>query len=106
MFECDNRRVSDLLSNALLYYTYLPLVVGSIVSESKPIISISTAEFILIQTLRQIKYSPFINTIVGALLLDRIPNTVKRAVQRDIGKELETFSSRWKIKLPIHYNLT
>jgi hypothetical protein len=48
IFDCDNREVSDLMSNALLYYCYLPAVLGSIVSESKPLISISTAEYLLI----------------------------------------------------------
>jgi hypothetical protein len=33
IFECDNRTASDLLSNSLLYYCYLPVVLGSIVSE-------------------------------------------------------------------------
>jgi hypothetical protein len=43
IFDCDNRSISDLLTNALLYYCYLPLVLGSIVCEGKPIISLSTA---------------------------------------------------------------
>ena len=43
VFDCDNRAVSDLLANALLYYCYMPVVLGSLVSENRPILSISTA---------------------------------------------------------------
>jgi hypothetical protein len=32
-----------LLSNSLLYYCYLPVIIGSIACESKPMIALSTA---------------------------------------------------------------
>lgn len=56
IYECDNRAVSDMLTNALLFYCYFPVVLGSLASETKPIISISTAQFILIQTFSHLKY--------------------------------------------------
>lgn len=43
VFDGENRTVSDLLSNTLLFYCYLPAVVGSISCESKPVIALSTA---------------------------------------------------------------
>lgn len=55
IFEINNLVVNALLSNALLHYCYLPMIVGSVVNvEMKPKISISTALIILILTFKQI----------------------------------------------------
>lgn len=106
VFECDNRAVSDVLSNALLFYCYLPVVLGSIASENKPIISINTAQFILIQTFSHIKYQPFVNTLVASLLLSKVPYQVKNAITVYPEKDPGTYSFKWNIKLGIHYSVS
>ncbi|TNV84769.1 hypothetical protein FGO68_gene16079 [Halteria grandinella] len=103
VFECDNRIVSDLLSNALLHYCYLPVVLGSLASEQKPLISISTAEFILIRTLHHIKYQPFVNTIVGALLLDKIPANIMRGIEVYPECQMEGYSYKWRHVMGVQY---
>jgi hypothetical protein len=100
IFECDNREVSDILSNSLLYFCYLPAVLGSIPSETKPILSISTAEYVLVQTFARLKYQPFINTIVGCILLDKIPRTLKREIFNYHKKDPISYRSKWVNKLP------
>jgi hypothetical protein len=100
IFECDNREVSDILSNSLLYFCYLPAVLGSIASETKPILSISTAEYVLVQTFGRLKYQPFINTIVGCILLDKIPRTLKRGIFNYQKKDPISYRSKWVNKLP------
>lgn len=102
VFECDNRVVNELLANSLLHFCYLPVVLGSIASEQKPIISISTAEFLLIRTLHHIKYQPFVNVLVGALLLDKVPRNIMRGIEVYPECQLSTYSYKWKQRLAVH----
>ncbi len=100
IFDCDNREVSDIMSNTLLYFCYLPAVLGSIGSENKPILSISTAEYVLVQTFGRLKYQPLINTIVGCILLDKIPKTLKRGIFNYPKKYPQSYKSKWVNTLP------
>lgn len=46
--------VSTLLCNALSHYCYMPMIVGSLICNKSPIISISTAQYMLILTFKNI----------------------------------------------------
>jgi len=87
------------MSNTLLYYCYLPLVVGSIACESKPIIALSTAQFILIQTFSRIKYLPVINTLVGSLILNKVPRTIKQDTMTYPECDPSTYSYKWRYRI-------
>jgi hypothetical protein len=105
IFEVENNTVSTLLCNALLYYCYLPIVVGSLVCVTqKPMISISTSLFILIHTFKSIQYQPLINTIVASLLLDKLPAPIKHAIEVYPEKQPTNFRYKWMLRLPVHYN--
>jgi hypothetical protein len=94
------------MSNALLFYCYLPLVVGSIACESKPIIALSTAQFILMQTFSRIKYLPIINTLVGSLILNKVPRIIKQATMTYPESDPSTYSFKWRYQLPSQITAT
>jgi hypothetical protein len=106
VYDCDNRAVSDLLTNALLHYCYLPVVLGSLATENRPILSISTAQFILIQTFARFRYQPLVNTLVGALLLERIPRSIKKAIEHYPESDPVSYKFKWMLKLPVHTSLS
>jgi hypothetical protein len=76
LFDEENVNLlsKKLMSDALLHYVYFPQVVGSILNtNSPPLVSISTALYIILQTQRQFKYNPLINSISIALMHQSIP---------------------------------
>ncbi|CDW77693.1 UNKNOWN [Stylonychia lemnae] len=104
VFEVDNKIVSDMLANCLLHYCYLPVVVGSLVCiQQKPIISISTSQYVLIQALINIKYQPFTNVLVASLLLQEIPKVIKREVEIYPEVQPQNYKYKWMMKLPFQY---
>ncbi len=49
IFASGDENINRMLSNALLHYSYLPIVVGSLCSmRKKPIISLNTCLYVLI----------------------------------------------------------
>lgn len=100
IFECDNSTVSDMLTNSLLFYCYYPVILGSLASETKPIISISTAQFILIRSFSVFKYQPLVNSVVGALLLDRVPRSVLTAIDKYPDRDPSTYKFKWRLRQP------
>jgi len=98
VFDCDNQLVGDLLTNALLFYCYFPVVLGSLAAETKPIISISTAQFVLMRSFAIFRYQPLVNSIVGALLLDRVPECFLTAIDKYPDRDPATYTFRWRLK--------
>eukprot|EP00347_Sterkiella_histriomuscorum_P015039 403358539 len=106
IFEVDNQVINDMLANCLLHYCYLPVVLGSLVSVSqKPLISINTAQYTLIQTFMNLKYQPLINTIVASLLLHKLPVIIKNQIEctSDLQKQATSYRFKWMMKLPNYY---
>lgn len=100
VFECGNRPAAELLANALLFYCYFPVVLGSLAAETKPIISISTAQFVLIRTFHVCRFQPLVNSIVAALLLDRVPPAFLEAVDKYPDRDPATYSFKWRLRQP------
>lgn len=79
-----NKTVVKLLTNALLHYCYLPVVMPALVGATKsfnaPKISISTALFMVTLTFKQIKSQPLHNALALILIHDRIPLGFKRLI--------------------------
>lgn len=93
-----------MLANSLLYYCYLPVVLGSLVCISqKPMISINTAQYVLIQAFMNIKYQPLVNTVVAALLLNKLPSVIKKAIEHYPEIQPMSYRYKWMIKLANHY---
>ena len=45
------------------------------------------------------------NTIVGALLLEKIPRSIKKAIEKYPESDPASYKYRWMLKLPVHYTL-
>ncbi len=106
VFDCENKTVSDLLTNSLLFYCYLPCVVGSIACESKPVIAMSTAMYVLMQSFSRVKYQPFINTLVGSLILNKVPRTIKQATMNYPESDPSCYSFKWRYRIPSQESAT
>lgn len=79
-----NKTTNKLLTNALLHYCYLPVVIPALVGSTKgfnaPNISISTALFIVTLTFKQVKSQPLHNALALVLIHDKLPLGFKRLV--------------------------
>lgn len=107
-----NKIAIKLLTNALLHYCYLPVVIPALVGSTKglnaPNISISTALYIVTTTLKQIKSQSLHNAIALVLIHDRIPLGFKRQVQtkNPVSAPTVSYRYRWMYRLPVHYSKT
>ena len=101
-----------LLTNALLHYCYLPVVVpalvGAIKAVNAPKISISTALYVITMTFKQVKSQSLHNALALMLIHDRLPLCFKRLVQTKIGvpDPNVSYRFRWMYRLPVHYSKT
>lgn len=75
IFNANIPKLTRALSNSLLYYAYLPSIIGSVNCKAKnpDINSYSAAIFFLSQTYNYIKEPLFINALSVALFLPHIP---------------------------------
>ncbi len=78
----SNKTVVRMLTNALLHYCYLPLVIPALVGTIKgfnaPKLSISTALYMITLTFKQIKSQALHNALALILIHDKIPLGFKR----------------------------
>lgn len=112
MFEqcSENKTCIRLLTNALLYYCYFPLVLPPLVGCAKTAagIGIQTSLFALTLTLKHIKSQHLHNAIAMVLLHDKIPLAFHRLLQMSGQPQDPTVSYRykWMYRLPVHYSKT
>ena len=80
-----NKVAIELLTNALLHYCYLPVVIPALVGATKshnaPNISISTALYVVTQTFKSIKSQQLHNALGLILVHNKIPMGFQRRVQ-------------------------
>jgi hypothetical protein len=66
-----------MLSNALLHYSYLPLLVRSLCSlKLKPVLQLNTCLYLLTQTFRIIKEPTFLTVLFASLFASHLPKTL------------------------------
>lgn len=111
--QCQaNKTMVKLLTNALLHYCYLPVVIPALVGATKGFnaanISISTALFMVTLTFKQIKSQPLHNALALVLVHDRLPLGFKRLVQtrKPVADPNVSYRFRWMYRLPVHYSKT
>ena len=56
----------------------------------------------LILSFKNIHYLPFINTIVMPLVLEKIPLTIRTAIENYPNYNPISYRQRWFLRLPIH----
>ena len=101
-----------MLTNALLHYCYLPVVIPALVGSTKgfnaPNISISTALFMVTLTFKQIKSQSLHNALALVLIHDKLPLGFKRLVQtrKPVADPNVSYRFRWMYRLPVHYSKT
>ena len=108
----ENKTTAKLLTNALLHYCYLPVVIPALVGSTKgfnaPNISISTALFMVTLTFKQIKSQSLHNALALVLIHDKLPLGFKRLVQtrKPVADPNVSYRFRWMYRLPVHYSKT
>jgi hypothetical protein len=66
-----------MLSNALLHYSYLPLLVRSLCSlKLKPVLQLNTCLYLLTQTFRILKEPSFLTLLFGCLFSSHLPKSL------------------------------
>jgi len=88
--------MSDVFTNALLYYAIFPVVIARLLDITKhSYISINTALLILTQIIHTVSYEPLILAICGALFYRNIPNEWKKCIE-DFPENVKNYSKNWK----------
>lgn len=105
----QNTTVMRLLTNSLLHYCYLPLVIPALVgtnTRSQTQIGISTALLVTTLTFRCLKSSEIQNSIAAILLSNRIPLLFKKTLTQKNGPSdpVVTYKQKWMYRLQVHYN--
>lgn len=99
--EETNPKICKLLTNALLNYAYLPVLVQSLcVLTIKPSLQISTCLYILTQTFNLIKDPALVNPLFAALFFNQVPKVLQQKVESDDRQTPTTYSEIFK---PIHF---
>eukprot|EP00357_Protocruzia_adherens_P011453 CAMPEP_0115007838 /NCGR_PEP_ID=MMETSP0216-20121206/21487_1 /TAXON_ID=223996 /ORGANISM="Protocruzia adherens, Strain Boccale" /LENGTH=844 /DNA_ID=CAMNT_0002374995 /DNA_START=193 /DNA_END=2727 /DNA_ORIENTATION=+ len=95
IFALDIPELNDAISNALLSYAILPVLVGSIcATEVRPVINITLAIFLLLQIYHCINYKPLLNTISATLLCPKVKGNIVEYVKK-MPEAPDSYSKLW-----------
>jgi hypothetical protein len=106
----DNKIAIKLLTNALLHYCYLPVIVpalvGAVKTSNAPNISISTALYAITLTFKEIKSQQLHNSLALLLIHSKIPQGFQWLVQtrKPVAEPSVSYRYRWMYRLPVHYS--
>jgi len=109
--QCShNKTCVRLLTNALLYYCYFPVVLPQLVGTIKTTagIGIQTSLYFLTLTLRNIKSQQLHNALAMSLVHDQVPLGFHKLLTMK-GAPLDptvTYRFKWMYRLPVHYSKT
>ena len=97
--------MTALFSNALLYYTYLPLVVSTITLDNKKApISIASALHMIIITFKMVTSGPLLNAVTLSLMSEQLPKSFLDNIEKETNNDPIGFRNRWIYRLPAHYS--
>jgi hypothetical protein len=106
----ENKTCMRLLTNALLYYCYLPIVLPTLVGcdKAKNNIGIQTSLYVLTMTMRLVKSQQLHNAFALVLLNNKIPVAFERLLtMRGAPKDpVVSYRFKWSYRLPVHYSKT
>ena len=74
IFSSGDEDINKMLTNSLLHYAYLPIVVQALCAiKNKPALSLNTCLYVLTQTFRIVKFKEFTNLLFASLFHSHTP---------------------------------
>lgn len=95
IFSLNISKISAILINTLFHFIILPLLANAIVSEAKPVISISTSIYVIDLLFKHIKYEPFLNCLYALCFFPRISKELSLHFKDSSNDDLSYFENNW-----------
>lgn len=103
IFSLKLEKINYILTNSLFYYMILPLLCGSLVSMTKPKITLSVSLYIILVLFHYIKDETFLNVLFTVMFMEKLNKKLLRYME-EFPKAAKNYFFDWTSQKKSSYN--